>query len=177
MAPKATARAAAKATATAQAAAKAKAKAHASFAKQVASVANAKAKTSVAQAKAAVAKPKASVAKTKAKAKGRPPKSILKETSELCLSFESSDQESKLWWGSECKTQLMKIKDLRKEFERRIESATEPETIESLEPSHKKIRVLALLLEAHQKSGFDSEGFVECYDCCLTLLRRCQPFH
>ena len=109
------------------------------------------AKRAAAKKAAAEAKPKA---KTKAKAKGRPPKSILAETSHLCDSFLSSDPDSKLWWGSECKTQLGNIKDLRKQFEQRIESATEPEIIATLEPSHKKIRVLALLLEAHQKSGF-----------------------
>ena len=73
--------------------------------------------------------------------------------------------------GAECKTQLKKIKELKKTFEQRIASAPDEDIIATFEPHSKKLGVFALLLEAHQKIGFDSAQFVECYDCCLTALR------
>ena len=121
--------------------------------------------------KGAKAKAKAGQSKAKAKPKGRPPKSILADARDLCEGFLAVDMNHQLWWGSECKTQLKKIKELKKTFEQRIASAPDEDIIATFEPHNKKLGVLALLLEAHQKTGFDSAQFVECYDCCLTALR------
>ena len=109
--------------------------------------------------------------KAKAKPKGRPPKSILAETNELVASFASSDMDNSLWWGSEARTQLKRLTDLKKQFNLRIQSATDADLIATLEPGHKKMGVLVLLLEAYQKSGLDSTAFIETYDCCLVSLR------
>ena len=73
--------------------------------------------------------------------------------------------------GAENKTQLKRLKDVKKSFEARIAAAEEEETIATLEPYSKKVAVLILLMEAQQKSGFDSATFIEVYDCCLTSLR------
>ena len=110
-------------------------------------------------------------AKAKAKPKGRPPRSILNEATELCSSFAAAQQDNALWWGSEGKTQLKRLVEIKKQFHARIQAATEPDLITSYEPAHKKVGVLALLLEAYQQSGWDSQAFMEVYDCCLVSLR------
>ena len=70
--------------------------------------------------------------------------------------------------GSECGTRLKNLKDMKTDFETRIANATDPDMTAHFEFHSMKIGVLALVLEAHQTSGFDSAGIVEVYDCCLT---------
>ena len=119
---------------------------------------------------------KAGSAKAKAKPKGRPPKSITQDAKDLCATFLAATSDDVLWWGQESKTQLKKARELKKSFEQRISGAQEEETITTLEPYMKKVSTLVLLMEAQQKSGFDSVGFVEVYDCCLTSLRTSHMF-
>ena len=117
----------------------------------------------------ASAKPKA-----KAKPKGRPPKNIMADAQLLFQSFAASDVNHTLWWGAECKTQYKKASELKGLFVARIQGAKGPdaaEVVAAYEPVHKKLCQICLLMEAHQKSGFDSVGFIDCYDCCLTSLR------
>ena len=113
-------------------------------------------------------------AKPKAKAKGRPPKSIVAEASELCSSFAGSEPVHQLWWTGENKTQIKKVKDLKGAFSSRIGKATGPDAVdlvETSEPWHQRIAGIHLLMEAHQKCGFDNAGFMEVYDCVITSLR------
>ena len=109
--------------------------------------------------------------KAKPKPKGRPPKSITQDAKDLCQSFLLSAPDDVLWWGAESRTQLKKLRELKKAFDVWIAQAQEEETISTLEPFSKLVSTLVLLTEAQQKCGFGAAGFVEVYDCCLTSLR------
>ena len=111
-----------------------------------------------------------------AKGRGRPPRSIVQEATEMVASFSTSEVTAVLWWSGEQKTQLKKVKEVKATFDSRIQKASGPDAVDlvaSLEPWHKRLGVIVLLMEAHQKAGFDTEAFVEVYDCCLTSLRIC----
>ena len=111
-----------------------------------------------------------------AKARGRPPRSIVQEASVMVESFSTSDLTHQLWWCGDMKTQLKKVKEQKEVFGKRIEKANGPDAAElvmTLEPWHKKLQVIFLLMEAHQKYGFDSDAFTEMYDSCFTSLRIC----
>ena len=92
----------------------------------------------------------------------------------MVASFSTSEVTAVLWWSGEQKTQLKKVKEVKATFDSRIQKASGPDAVDlvaSLEPWHKRLGVIVLLMEAHQKAGFDTEAFVEVYDCCLTSLR------
>ena len=64
-----------------------------------------------------------------AKGRGRPPRSIVQEATEMVASFSTSEVTAVLWWSGEQKTQLKKVKEVKATFDSRIQKASGPDAV------------------------------------------------
>ena len=111
----------------------------------------------------AEAKPKGTT-KAKAAPKGRPPKDPCVLIDSLEVQFKAASQDNTVFFGTEAKTKLKALRDIRTSLLARVAANTEVHANQAYESRRKQLDYIIAMVDVGVTSTFSSNAFVELHD-------------
>ena len=109
------------------------------------------------------------------KHRGRPALNLLGDVAKEAQLFSESDESDVLWWGREVATKKKDLTLQRSRLQQRMRNSKDLEEVADLKVAERKLNVMVSLVEAAQKHGVGSTGFMAVFEIQVSMLNLAQP--